>query len=115
MSLVWNRPQRCVIKGGRLGLYYKYRDNERTRWVHKPFACMTNVRLSAAHQVSSPYFKVGFVYDGKDSSLRAVLRYEDGRLVSKTRADMDELSWNIWSIRAGKYEDDVTFDWEEQK
>lgn len=115
MSLVWNSPQRCVIKGGRLGLYYKYRDNERTRWVHKPFACMANVRLSAVHQVSPPYFKAGFVYDGKDSSLRAVLRYESGRLVSQSREDMDDLSWQIWSIRAGKYEDEVKFDWEEQK
>lgn len=115
MSLVWNTPQRCVIKGGRLGLYYKFRDPERTRWVHKPFACMANVRLSAVHQIASPYFKAGFVYDGKDSSLCAVLRYEGGRLVSQSREDMDELSWQIWSIRAGKYEDDVTFDWEEQK
>lgn len=115
MSLVWNSPQRCVIKGGRLGLYYKFRDNRCTQWVHKPFACMANVRLSAVHQVSPPYFKAGFVYDGKDASLRAVLRYEDGKLVSKMREDMDELSWQIWSIRAGKYEDDVTFDWEGQK
>ena len=45
----------------------------------------------------------------------AVLRYEDGRLVSKIREEMDELSWEIWSIRAGKYEDEITFDWEEQK
>lgn len=114
MSLVWYRPQRCVIKGGRLGLYYKFRDNKRTQWVHKPFACMQNVRMSAVHQVSAPYyFKAGFVYDGKDSSLLAVLKYEEGRLVSQTRDDMDELSWQIWSIRAGKYEDEVTFDWEE--
>lgn len=115
MSSVFYRPQRCVVKGGRLGLYYKFRDHRRTQWVHKPFTCMANVRLSAVHQVSPPYFKAGFVYDGKDSSLRAVLRYEDGKLVSKMREDMDELSWQIWSIRAGKYEDDVKFDWEEQK
>lgn len=115
MSVVWNSPQRCVIKGGRLGLYYKFCAFGLTRWVHKPFSCMANVRLSAVHQVSPPYFKVGFVYDGKDASLSAVLRYEDGRLISQTREDMDELSWQIWSIRAGKYEDEVTFDWEEQK
>lgn len=78
MSLVHNRPQRCVAKGGRLGLYYKFRDNERTQWVHKPFSCMANVRLSAVHQVGPRYFKAGFVYDGKDSTLRAVLRYEGG-------------------------------------
>ena len=115
MSFVWYRPQRCVIKGGRLGLYYKFRDKERTQWVHKPFACMANVRLSAVHQGSPQYFKAGFVYDGKGSSLLSVLRYEDGRLISQIREDMDELSWQIWSIRAGKYEDEVTFDWEEQK
>lgn len=115
MSVVHYYPQRCVIKGGRLGLYYKFRDNKRTQWVHKPFSCMANVRLSAAHQVAPPYFKAGFVYDGKDASLCAVLRYEDGRLVSKTREDTDELSWQIWSIRAGNYADKVTFDWEEQE
>lgn len=115
MSLVWNSPQPCVIKGGRCGLYYKFHDNKCTQWVHKPFACMKNVRMSAAHQVAPPYFKAGFVYDGKDASLRAVLCYEDGRLISQIREDMDELSWQIWSIRAGKYEDDVTFDWEERK
>lgn len=96
-------------------MYYKFRDDERTRWVHKPFSCMLNVRLSAVHQGSPPYFKVGFVYDGKDASLLAVLRYEDGRLVYESREDMDELSWQIWSIRAGKYEDDVASDWVEQK
>jgi hypothetical protein len=74
---------------------------------------MANVRLSAVHQGSPPYFKAGFVYDGQTASLCAVLRYEGGRLVSQTREDMDELSWQIWSIRAGKYEDDVKFDWEE--
>lgn len=115
MSLVHSTPQRCVTKGGRLGLYYKFCDPERTQWVHKPFSCMANVRLSAVHQVAPPYFKVGFVYDGKDASLHAVLRYENGKLVSKMREDMDELSWQIWSIRAGKYEDEVKFDWEEQK
>lgn len=113
MSVVYYYPQRCVAKGGRLGLYYKLRDNKCTQWVHKPFACMANVKLSAVHQVAHPYFKAGFVYDGKDASLRAVLRYEDGKLVSKMREDMDELSWQIWSIRAGKYEDEVKFDWEE--
>lgn len=115
MSSVHYAPQSCVIKGWNLGLYYKFRDNERTYWVHKPFACMKNVRMSAVHQGSPPYFKAGFVYDGKDSSLRAVLRYENGKLVSEMREDMDELSWQIWSIRAGKYEDEVKFDWEEQK
>lgn len=113
MSLVYYRPQRCVIKGGRLGFYYKFCASGLTQWVHKPFASMANVRLSAVHQISPPYFKVGFVYDGKDASLHAVLRYENGILVSKIREDMDELSWQIWSIRAGKYEDDVKFDWEE--
>ena len=63
MSFVRNRPQCRVTKGGRLGLYYKFRDDRRTRWVHKPFTCMANVRMSAVHQVSPPYFKVGFVYD----------------------------------------------------
>lgn len=115
MSLVFYRPQRCMVKGGRLGLYYKFRDHRCTQWVHKPFSCMANVRLSAVHQGSPPYFKAGFVYDGKDASLHAVLHYEDGKLVSKMREDMDELSWQIWSIRAGKYEDEVKFDWEEQK
>lgn len=113
MSLVWNSPQPCVIKGGRLGLYYKFCAAGVTQWVHRPFSCMKNVRLSAVRQIPTWFdYTAGFVYDGKDSSLCAVLLYEGGRLLSQTREDMDELSWQIWSIRAGKYEDEVKF-WEE--
>lgn len=115
MSLVCYSPQRCVIKGGRIGLYYKFCAAGVTLWVHKAFSCMKNVRMSAVYQIPTCFdHRAGFVYDGKDASLCAVLRYEDGRLISQTREDMDELSWQIWSIRAGKYEDEVRF-WEEQK